>query len=192
MIYLGIDTSGDHDILTPYVVSITYSDNSPSIEESILGNAYKEIKKSLGNYILHATNDSEKVRRFVVETLYKYDVRSYIIVVMDRDRVKKDLIKVMKSLVSRDSFAVYDNSVFDNVIKKVVKKAFKVSLSRKDSMTIPLQLADYFSYYWWGLFSGKMKDYSSLEKVMNLTTKVRVLGKEKETEFTQVTALARP
>ena len=41
MIFMGIDTSGDHDVTTPYVLSLVISNDSKSIEESNLIKCYK-------------------------------------------------------------------------------------------------------------------------------------------------------
>ena len=40
-------------------------------------------------------------------------------------------------------------------------------------------MADYFSYFWWALFSGKLKDFKAFEGVMAMTEEVKVVGFEK-------------
>jgi len=185
MIFMGIDTSGDHDVTTPYVLSLVISNDSKSIEESNLGECIKEIRNLLGkeNYVLHATNDSEKVRKSVVQVIEKYDIKSMIIVVLDRVKVnKKSLGKILKGVVNAD-LVVYDNEILDGV--KIARKMFKVSLSKhgKSPISIPLQIADYFSYYWWELFSGKLKDVNSFEKILSMTIKIFIVGYERELTF---------
>ena len=181
MIYAGLDTSGDHDPSTPYVISVVVSEDSKSIRDSVLGRVVEEVRKALGkkDYIIHATNDSEGVRRVVVSVLEKYCVKAKVLVILDRSKVnRKYLAGVIKGLDISSAFVVYDNPIFDGIIKHVARKAVKVSLS--DELSAPLQVADYFSYFWWELFSGKLSDFFSFEKILSLTSEVRVIGFQKK------------
>ncbi|GAA5420743.1 hypothetical protein [Sulfurisphaera tokodaii] len=53
-------------------------------------------------------------------------------------------------------------------------------------MSVPLQIADYFSYFWWELFSGKLKDYVSFEKILSLTIKVDIVGLNRKISLTKI------
>ena len=185
MIFAGVDTSGDHDPSSPLVVSVVLSDDSPSVKDSLLGKAVNEVRRALGkaNYVLHATDDSESVRRLVVSTFEKYGIRSRVVVFLDRGKAnRKGLLESLKGLDLRGTFAVYDNPLLDNVLERLARKARKVSLG--EELSLPLQVADYFSYFWWALFSGELKDFKAFEGVMVMTEEVKVVGFEKVVSLT--------
>ncbi|QGR16635.1 hypothetical protein D1869_05105 [Sulfurisphaera ohwakuensis] len=142
-------------------------------------------------HIIHATNDSEKIRRLVIDVFEKYGIESFIVILLDRNKVdKKYLLGVFKSFNFNKSstFAFYDNPIFDDLLERIVRKSFRVSLSKhgRSYMSVPLQIADYFSYFWWELFSGKLKDYVSFEKILNLTIKVDIVGLNRKISLTKI------
>ena len=85
VIFAGVDTLGDHDPSSPLVVGVVLSDDSPSVGDSVLGRAVKEVRRALGkvNYVLHATDDSKSVRRPVISTFEEYGIRSRVVVFLD-------------------------------------------------------------------------------------------------------------
>ncbi|MBB5254972.1 hypothetical protein [Sulfurisphaera ohwakuensis] len=121
----------------------------------------------------------------------KYGIESFIVILLDRNKVdKKYLLGVFKSFNFNKSstFAFYDNPIFDDLLERIVRKSFRVSLSKhgRSYMSVPLQIADYFSYFWWELFSGKLKDYVSFEKILNLTIKVDIVGLNRKISLTKI------
>ena len=52
-----------------------------------------------------------------------------------------------------------------------------------EELSLPLQVADYFSYFWWALFSGRLKDFKAFMGVMAMTEEVKVVGFEKVVSF---------
>ena len=118
LIFAGVDASGDHDPFSPLVISVVLSDDSPSVRDSLLGKAANEVRRALvrANCVLHATDDSESVRRLAVNSFERHGVRARVIVFLDRGKaVKKGLLEALKGLDLKGTFAVYDNPLFDNV-----------------------------------------------------------------------------
>ncbi|BCU69735.1 hypothetical protein [Stygiolobus caldivivus] len=162
MIHVGIDTSGDNLEKGYYVVALAYS-------QDIFSVVY-EGRKVLGkrDFTFHAYRDSDKVREVFINIIYSHSVPSVVLVTKAEVRSRTDITLVVKELLKlshlSDSFVYYDNDVFRKT--KLGKKGFKVTLG--ESLSIPVQVADYFSHYWWEFFNNK-KLGVGFEKILKLT-----------------------
>jgi hypothetical protein len=178
MRFLGIDTSGDHDISSPYVIGYAISDESSSIEKSNIGRAISEARAILNkpNYVFHAYHDDKKVREVLLDSLIKHGIRGGVIIILNRKFVNS-FFSPLSKLIDKCSYAVYDNPIFDHILSKIVKKSTKVTSSKSlTPLYLPLQVADYFSHIWWEIFSHGLKDFNQFEKILSITDELVVIG----------------
>ena len=162
MIHVGIDTSGDNLEKGYYIVALAYSQNIFSV--------VYEGRKALGKkkFIFHAYRDNDKVKSVFVNLIYSYSINAIILVTRAEIRNRINMGEVVKELLKlsnlTDSFVYYDNDEFRKV--KLGKKGFKVTLD--DDLSIPVQVADYFSHYWWEFFNNKKLEVG-FEKILKLS-----------------------
>ncbi|BDC17787.1 hypothetical protein [Acidianus sp. HS-5] len=106
MHFLGIDTSGDHDVTSPYVIGYVISDDSSSIEKSNIGKAVDEARKTINkqNYVFHAYHDDKRVREVFLDSLIKYNVKGRVIVLLDRNEIKRKLLALLSKVASKSFY----------------------------------------------------------------------------------------
>ncbi|WP_338602959.1 DUF3800 domain-containing protein [Sulfolobus tengchongensis] len=171
--FIGIDNSGDFKD-SYWVIAIVVSSRSMN---EIIEEARKKINKRI---IFHATKDSKSVRKAFVETLSLFSLKSYVIHV--RATPSNNVKNFIREIIGEEkAFIYFDNPLFEGL--SVRKKGWKEFLvHKKDSdMYSPIQVADYFSNYWWRLFKGEVEDETNM--IVSMTEKLYFLNEGKVIEF---------